>query len=127
MKKNALEILSNVQRLRRWGKENLPLYESTIANDIIIFLAIEFVRQQSLTVKQLFASLPYSYTAIRQHYKKLLQDGWIKIISDATDKRIKYLTPSAKFVDVIDAYVEEIDKTFSPPPERYANGMSLSC
>lgn len=112
----ALEMLEKVQAVRNWGKENLPLYESAIANDLIIFLAIEFVRGKPLTVKRLFASLPYSYTAIRQHYKKLFEDGWVLHASDENDKRIKYIKPSEKFIAVIDAYVDKIKNTFITPP-----------
>ena len=115
---NALEMLEKVQAVRSWGKENLPLYESVIANDLIIFLAIEFVRGKPLTVKKLFASLPYSYTAIRQHYKKLFKDGWVIHIPDENDKRIKYIKPSDKFIEVIDAYVGIIKNTFIAPPPR---------
>ena len=113
---NALEMLEKVQAVRSWGKENLPLYESVIANDLIIFFAIEFVRGKPLTVKRLFASLPYSYTAIRQHYKKLFEDGWVLHVSDENDKRIKYIKPSEKFIAVIDAYVDKIKNTFITPP-----------
>lgn len=112
---NALGMLEKVQAVRRWAKENLPMYESTIANDLIIFLAIEFVKGDPLTVKRLFASLPYSYTAIRQHYKKLFADGWVKHIADEKDGRIKYIKPSEKFIAIIDAYVETLDRTFAPP------------
>jgi hypothetical protein len=112
----ALEMLEKVQAVRSWGKENLPFYESAIANDLIIFLAIEFVSVKSLTVKRLFASLPYSYTAVRQHYKKLFKDGWVIHTSDENDKRIKYIKPSEKFITVIDAYVDEIKKHFYYPP-----------
>lgn len=115
---NALEMLEKVQAVRSWGKENLPLYESVIANDLIIFLAIEFVRGKPLTVKRLFASLPYSYTAIRQHYKKLFKDGWVIHITDENDKRIKYIKPSEKFIEVIDAYVGIIKNTFITPPPQ---------
>lgn len=113
---NALEVLEKVQAVRSWGRDNLPLYESVIANDLIIFLAVEFVRGKPLTVKRLFASLPYSYTAIRQHYKKLFKDGWVIHISDENDKRIKYVKPSQKFIEIIDAYVGVIKNTFITPP-----------
>jgi len=113
---SALEMLEKVQAVRKWGKENLPLYESVIANDLIIFLAIEFVSGKPLTVKRLFASLPYSYTAVRQHYKKLFKDGWVIHVADENDKRIKYIKPSQKFVEIIDSYVDVIKITFTPPP-----------
>lgn len=112
---NALDMLEKVQAVRKWAKENLPMYESTIANDLIIFLAIEFVGCKPLTVKRLFASLPYSYTAIRQHYKKLFKDGWVEHIPDEKDGRIKYIKPSQKFIETIDSYVETLHRTFTPP------------
>ena len=123
---NALEMLEKVQAVRSWGKENLPLYESVIANDLIIFLAIEFVRGKPLTVKRLFASLPYSYTAIRQHYKKLFKDGWVIHITDENDKRIKYIKPSEKFIEVIDAYVGIIKNTFITPPPTTASRLNTT-
>lgn len=115
MNDNALDMLEKVQAVRSWGKENLPFYESVIANDLIIFLAIEFVKGKPLTVKRLFASLPYSYTAVRQHYKKLFKDGWVEHVSDDRDRRIKYIKPSERFIEVIDAYVQTIKCTFTPP------------
>jgi hypothetical protein len=114
--KSTLEMLEKIQALRKWGKQNLPLYESVIADDLIIFLAIEFVGGKPLTVKRLFASLPYSYTAVRQHFKKLFNDGWVIYIPDENDKRIKYIKPSQKFVEIIDSYVDVIKITFIHPP-----------
>lgn len=118
LNENALDVLKKIQILRNWGKHNLPLYESAIANDLILFLAIEFIGAKPLKVKRLFASMPYSYTAIRQHYKKLIEDGWVIHLSDEEDRRIKYINPSAKFIDVIDAYVHVIQTAFiaTPPP-----------
>ena len=119
-------MLEKVQAVRNWGKENLPLYESVIANDLIIFLAIEFVSGKPLTVKRLFASLPYSYTAVRQHYKKLFKDGWVIHVPDEKDRRIKYVKPSEKFVEVIDSYVHIIKTTFITPPPAIARRFNTT-
>lgn len=109
---STLEALSKVHHIRKWGKDNLPFYESVIANDLVIFLGIEFSSGRPLTVKRLFNSLPYSYTAIRQHYKKLVVDGWVTHSSDPKDLRIKYIHPSTKFSKVITSYVEELENIF---------------
>lgn len=114
--KSALETLEKIQAVRKWGKEHLPFYESVIANDLIIFLAIEFVGGKPLTVKRLFASLPYSYTAVRQHYKKLFEDDWVIHVPDERDGRIKYIKPSEKFIETIDDYVHVIKTAFIAPP-----------
>jgi hypothetical protein len=123
---DVLEILEKVQVVRKWRKENLPLYESVIANDLIIFLAIEFVSVKPLTVKRLFASLPYSYTAVRQHYKKLFKDGWVIHVADENDKRIKYIKPSQKFVEIIDSYVDVIKINFIPPPPNSVRRLNTT-
>lgn len=114
--RSALEMLEKVQAIRKWGKENLPFYESVIANDLLIFLAIEFANGEPLSIKRLFASLPYSYTAVRQHYKKLFEDGWVIHTPDEKDRRIKYIKPSEKFIEIIDKYVAVIKTAFLPPP-----------
>lgn len=113
---NAQEVLEKIQAMRDWGKRHLPFYESVIANDLVIFLAIQFTSGKPLAVKKLFASLPYSYTAVRQHYKKLVEDGWVTHIPDKQDGRVKYIQPSEKFMDVIEKYVAAIDRAFPPPP-----------
>ena len=49
-----------------------------------------------LTVKALFASLPYSDMGIRYHFDKLVKTGWIELHSGDIDTRIKRVKPSEK-------------------------------
>lgn len=110
---NAQQALTKIRAVGSWSKKNLPLYESAIANDLVIFLAIEFTSNRALAVKRLFTSLPYSYTAIRQHYKKLFEDGWVRHVVDEKDRRIRYIKPTDKFTKVIADFVQVISHTFS--------------
>lgn len=109
----TLELLEFVQTLRNWGKENFPVADSIIGSNLIIFLAIEFFKENPLTVKQLFASFPYSYTATRQHYNNLLNDGWIWHQSNENDARVKYIRPSDKFLNLTNNYAKEIEKALA--------------
>ena len=112
--KNAIEILESLKELRQWRKDNFPAYESPVAYDLIIFLATQFAKGEVFTVKQLFSSLPHSYTAIRQHYKSLLNENLIECISDKSDGRIKYVSPTNKFIDLIDSYLNQVSNKFPP-------------
>ena len=54
---------------------------------------------EALTVKRLFATLPYSSTGVRYHFERLLNDGWLEFDDGITDKRIKIVKPSPKLID----------------------------
>jgi DNA-binding MarR family transcriptional regulator len=78
----------------------------------VLLLAIHNYSRSKITVKQLFSSIPHSYSAIRKHYKRLLADEWIELYSDASDKRIKFIRPTAKFISTMNQYAEVMDNLF---------------
>ena len=49
-----------------------------------------------LTVKALFASLPYSDMGIRHHFKKLLIENWIELHNGDKDSRLKRVRATDK-------------------------------
>ncbi len=108
-----LALLEFVQKLRDWSKDNFTISDSIIASNLIIFLAIEFSRDNQLTVKQLFVGFPYSYTATRQHYNQLLNDGWISHEIHQGDARVKYIRPSSKFMKLINSYTHQIENSLT--------------
>ena len=111
--KNHQLLIESIFKLRKWVQENLPIENSLIAYDLILLLSIHNYASGQITVKQLFASLPHSPTAIRLHYQRFVDDGWIEHYPDIKDKRIKYIKPTQKFFDVIMAYAETTELFFS--------------
>ena len=109
-KNDEVMLLEQWGELHSWLRVNLPIANSYVATDILFLVAIE----NRLKVKELFTSLPYSYTAIRQHYKRLLEEQWIEQIADAKDKRVKYLQTTEKLNQVLRQFTHKIKN--SPPP-----------
>ena len=103
---NILEAILLAQSNRSWCKENLPVEESVVAYDLIMLLAIKFAKQEPINVKQIYILLPHSYTAVRQHYIRLKNDGWIESTGDEKDARVKYITPTSKFTELINSYAK---------------------
>lgn len=99
-------VIRYMVALRNCGKETLPMSDSLIAYDLILFIAITFSEERPLTVKQLFTSLPHSYTALRHHYNRLLEDGYVVHKPDNGDKRIKYIEPTEKFIASVTKYAK---------------------
>lgn len=95
--------------LRQSLEKHLPINNSLIAYDLILLLSIHNYSDGNITVKQLFNSLPHSATAVRYHYKRFLNDGWIENYMDTNDKRIKYVRPTIKLIRVVNLYTQETE------------------
>jgi DNA-binding MarR family transcriptional regulator len=105
-------MIEAIFRLRRWVQENLPIENSLIAYDLILLLSIHNYSNGRITVKQLFGSLPHSPTAIRSHYQRFLDDGWIELSPDPNDRRIRYVQPTKKFIDMMNTYTDVAGEIF---------------
>jgi len=105
-------MIEAIFRLRAWCRQHLPIENSLIAYDLLLLLSIHKYSNGHITVKHLFASLPYSYTAVRVHYQRYVNEGWIEHYADIKDKRIKYVRPTPKFVEMINLYTEAASEIF---------------
>jgi len=121
-KNDEIELLEKWGELHTWLRAHLPIANSYVATDILFLVAIE----SRLKVKDLFTSLPHSYTAVRHHYKRLLEEQWIEQIADEKDKRVKYIQTTDKLNQVLLEFTQKIKN--SPPPfsETLRNELSQS-
>ena len=99
-------MIEAILSLRQSFQKYLPIENSLIAYDLILLLSIHNYSKGHITVKQLFKSLPHSTTAIRSHYTRFINDGWIEVYSNLEDKRVKFVRPTQKFIEVINAYTQ---------------------
>ncbi len=113
LRNNNYVIIEAIFNLHQWVKENLPIENSLIAYDLILLLSIHSYSNNKISVKNLFSSLPHSPTAIRYHYQRLINDGWIEHYLDAKDRRIKYVQPTTKFIETINVYNSQANKLLS--------------
>ena len=99
-------MIEAILSLRQSFQKYLPIENSLIAYDLILLLSIHNYSKGHITVKQLFKSLPHSTTAIRYHYTRFINDGWIEVYSNLEDKRVKFVRTTQKFIGVINAYTQ---------------------
>ncbi|MES2585579.1 MAG: hypothetical protein V4536_01525 [Pseudomonadota bacterium] len=114
---NTLGTIESMFALRAWCRDNLPTDNSLIAYDLILLIAIAGEKKQQLTIKQLFSSLPHSYTAVRQHYNRFIREGWLAHQSDEKDGRIKYIQPTDKFRQTVKNYSNAANHIFLNKPQ----------
>ena len=80
----------------------MPISNSQLAQDILLCVLDSHLKEKSLSVKELFASLPYSTMGIRNHFDRLVQDGWLELHNGSKDKRIKHVMPSKQLIEQFD-------------------------
>lgn len=107
---NANKILNDLLALRQWCASHLPIENSYAAYDLLLTVAEASTANRKLTVKNLFNSVPHSYTAVRMHYKRLVNDGWFELVEDEQDGRVKYVVPTKQFIGKLNNYVEVVKK-----------------
>lgn len=104
--------LNNLRRLRERISIYLPVTHSLIPLDILLTVFCGGQDGQDLTVKALFASLPYSDMGIRHHFKKLIEEDWIKLHNGDKDSRLKRVRATEKLRQNLNKLDLEINHLF---------------
>ena len=89
-------LINLLAEIRTQSSVLLPIGHSFIPFDILLTVVKNVEADTELTVKALFASLPYSDMGIRYHFDKLVKTGWIELHNGDTDTRIKRVKPTEK-------------------------------
>lgn len=89
-------VVAMLAFLRKQSAAYLPIGHSFIPYDILITVVDSFVGDKELTVKALFATLPYSDMGLRYHFRKLIDTGWIELHATNGDARVKQVMPTEK-------------------------------
>lgn len=101
-------VIRLLKEVRSCAQACLPMNDSLIAYDLILYIASMHSEQKPIGVKQFFSALPHSYTAIRHHYKRLLDDGYVVHKHDERDRRVKLIQPTEKFASSIANYTNKV-------------------
>jgi len=119
------DVIGLVAKLRNCAKQSLPMSDSLIAYDLILYIALTYRKEIPITIKQLFSASPHSYTAVRQHYNRLLVDGYLTHKLDQDDGRVKFIEPTAKFTSAIVNYSNKVQVLLDNQVHSIRNEMNV--
>jgi hypothetical protein len=89
-------VVASLAQIRKETAAHLPIGHSFIPYDILVTVVVSFTNNKELTVKALFATLPYSDSGLRYHFQKLIDTGWIELQAANSDARAKQVKPTDK-------------------------------
>ena len=94
--KQQHSVVATLVLIRKQSAAHLPIGHSFIPYDILVTVLDSFTSDKGLTVKALFATLPYSDMGLRYHFRKLVDSGWIELHAVNGDARVKQVKPTEK-------------------------------
>lgn len=94
--KQQQAVVATLAFVRKQSATHLPIGHSFIPYDILVTVVDSFTNNKELTVKALFATLPYSDMGLRYHFRKLIDNGWIELHAVSGDARVKQVKPTDK-------------------------------
>ena len=94
--KQQQSVITTLALIRKQTAAHLPIGHSFIPYDILVTVVDSFTSDKELTVKALFATLPYSDMGLRYHFRKLVDTGWIELHTVNGDARVKQVKPTDK-------------------------------
>ena len=94
--KQQQTVVATLALIRKQSAAHLPIGHSFIPYDILVTVVDSFTSDKELTVKALFATLPYSDMGLRYHFRKLVDGGWIELHAVNGDARVKQVKPTDK-------------------------------
>lgn len=108
-----------ILRIRRWEEAHLPVYQSSLAYDLLTVVAHNTVAGTPVSLKQLFICLNYSEAGIRKQLRRMLADDWLALECIKKDKRVRLIVARPKMLDVLSHYAEVLK-------EAYAEGSAVA-
>jgi len=106
-----LEIASLLKKANTLSAEHLPLGGSLVAYELLLNLYLHHSRGEQVTIKALFAGIPYSDMGIRYHLRKLISDGWLELQTAQHDKRTRVCVPTAQFEQAWGCIMSNLEST----------------
>ncbi|MEY4713137.1 MAG: hypothetical protein RIS88_2587 [Pseudomonadota bacterium] len=87
-------LIRQIKQIREWEETHLPTYGSHAGRSLFLELASSNGRK---TLKEIYLSMSCAESTTRLLLRNLESDGWIHLLRDAQDQRLKELQPTEKF------------------------------
>ena len=87
----------------------LPIKNSIISFDIILCVAKTYYSGNRISVKELYALMPYSYSSVRYYNFELINDEWLQHNVCNDDGRVKYVEPTLQLITKLNEFANHLN------------------
>lgn len=106
---SSQNILASLIELNQWEWFNVPILNSIIGRHVYFSIAAELLSKSeqgsTRSLKQVLTHPGYTDRAIRLKLREMERIGLITSVHSHTDKRVRFLVPTPKLIQLIESHV----------------------
>jgi len=100
-------------QLHSWERKNLPISRTTAGYHLILFLSRTIVcKNESVSLKNIYHSLPFSEKTLRLLLRELESEGLIEMSDKSHDQRYRDIVATHKLHMIFDLWFSQINLLF---------------
>ena len=111
--KPLVDFAKQLQHIHNFADNLFIGRQTSLAQSVIIWLAINHLGEDRSPLKTAHLSLTYSESAIRRYLRQLEQHHWLKFNQHLSDGRYRELILTDKFIETFTSYYLHVQKSMT--------------
>ena len=105
---STAEFAHKLMTLRKWERENLPMFSPQIAVDVLLHCATSALYDEPAATKEFYLATGHSKDRLREIVQHLIDQGLVCYLIDPRDTRVKRVMLTPKGAGLVERYRGEM-------------------
>lgn len=107
-KQGLAPVIGKIASLITWTQDNLPGGVPSIVSQAAYVVATQTIAGNPISLKGLIGSIGCSEAGLRKPLQRLVDEGWVEIVKDQDDQRVRRAIATSKLLDALAQFAERI-------------------
>ena len=106
--RGLLPAIGKIADLITWTQDNLPGASPSIVSQAAYVIATQTIEGNPISLKGLIGSIGCSEAGLRKPLQRLIDEGWVEVVRDQDDQRVRRATATRKLLDALARFADRI-------------------
>lgn len=106
--RGLVPAIGKIASLISWTQDNLPVGVASIVSKAAYIVAIRTIEGSPISLKGLIGSIGCSEAGLRKPLQSLIDEGWVEIVRDQRDQRVRRAMATGKLLGALAEFAERI-------------------
>jgi len=106
--RGLVPAIGKIASLITWTQDNLPGGVPSIVSQAAYIVATQTIEGNPISLKGLIRSIGCSEAGLRKPLQRLVEEGWVEIVRDEGDQRVRRAIATGKLLGALAEFAERI-------------------
>ncbi len=106
--RGLVPAIGKIGSLITWTQDNLPGGVPSIVSQAAYIVATQTIEGNPISLKGLIRSIGCSEAGLRKPLQRLVEEGWVEIVRDEGDQRVRRAIATGKLLGALAEFAERI-------------------